>query len=346
MIPKSGVIFTYTPADHFTLPVIEPVLTLASSDEYSTEFDASVSFTEIPNADELITVFEGYSDEVDTSATILRPPLDGLRASAESPTLVPVSDSIRPVTVPMYSDLLQPQIVTQPVVQKAQKRSFPWRPVAGVAFLAAAIIGLAIPLIPKATFEVSYFIGQKQQKAIVEEKEAKPMPQAVPLTFNPLIGPDGKEITPVNTEFSIVIPKVGINAPVIAGVDALNVKDYTQALAKGVAHAKSSYLPDQDGATYLFSHSTNYQWFVRDLNAIFYNVKNLTEGDLIVVFYKGNRYTYTYKNKAIVAPSDTTYLLPITGKKMLILQTCWPPGTTENRLLIFADLIEEKGIAI
>lgn len=213
----------------------------------------------------------------------------------------------------------------------------------GVGLIMLAIVGMSIPIIPKAKLESQYQVSQLQQHAVQQEQLTHPMPPSVPLAFNPLIGPDGQRITPVNTDFSIVIPKVGINSPVIAGVDPYNASDYTQALSKGVAHAKTSYFPNQDGAIYLFSHSTNYQWFVKDINAIFYNLNKLESGDSIIIFYKGQRYTYKYINRTIVSPGDTTYLLPVTGKRMLILQTCWPPGTVAQRLLLFADLVQEQG---
>jgi LPXTG-site transpeptidase (sortase) family protein len=196
---------------------------------------------------------------------------------------------------------------------------------------------------PQAKSETTYQLNKIAEKHAVEEKEKTPMPSAVPITFNPLVGPDGNIIEPINKDFSVIVPKLGINSPVVASVDPLNAKEYENALQQGVAHAKTSYFPDQDGAVYLFSHSTNYEWYVKDLNAIFYNLKNIADGDIIVVYYKGKRYTYRYTSRAVVSSQDMTYLLPVTGKKQLILQTCYPPGTTYQRLMIFADLVDEKG---
>jgi LPXTG-site transpeptidase (sortase) family protein len=220
------------------------------------------------------------------------------------------------------------------------------RRVIGVVMIAIAAFGIIMPIIPQARVETSYATRRIGQTFSELTNPKVDLPPAVPVVFTPLIGPDGKEIQPVNTEFSIVIPKLGINAPVVASVDPLNQKEYMQALQKGVAHAKTSYFPNQDGATYLFSHSTNYQWFVKDLNAIFYNIKNLEHGDLIVLFYKGKQYTYRFASREIVQPKDISYLLPVTGKRQLILQTCWPPGTLYQRLLIFAELVEEQGTEI
>jgi sortase A len=156
----------------------------------------------------------------------------------------------------------------------------------------------------------------------------------VPVVFNPLVAADGSVITPVNRDFSLVIPAIGVNARVLPNVDPTH---YTQALLQGVAHASTSFLPDGNGTVYLFSHSTNYDWYVRDLNAIFYLLKNLKEGDLIVIIYKDKEYTYRLRETRVVAPTEVSYLIPRTDKKSLILQTCWPPGSTSQRLLLFAD---------
>jgi sortase A len=160
--------------------------------------------------------------------------------------------------------------------------------------------------------------------------------------INPLKTANGSVINPINTEFAIVVPKIGINAPIVEGVDPTNPKEYNRVLNMAVAHSSTSFTPDKSGTVYLFSHSTNYDWFVNDLNAVFYLLKNLEDGDYIVLFYKGVRYTYRLTEKRVVKPSEISYLVPQVGKKNLILQTCWPPGSVAERLLLFADLVEEQ----
>ena len=167
-------------------------------------------------------------------------------------------------------------------------------------------------------------------------------PTASAPEFNPLVDPKGNTIVPVNRDFSLIVPKVGINAPIIPGVNPVNPAGYLDALKKGVAHASTSFYPDQNGTVYLFSHSTNYEWFIKDLNAVFYYLKNIQPGDLVVIMYQGNRYTYRIREKKIVSPREISYLIPQPGSRNLILQACWPPGSTYKRLLIFADLIDEK----
>jgi LPXTG-site transpeptidase (sortase) family protein len=215
----------------------------------------------------------------------------------------------------------------------------------GLAVIALAFGGILRPTLPTILAEANY---QKDAlSASIQNKINPPQefPQSVPVLFNPLFDQAGNPIEPVNTDFSIIVPVAGINAPVVANVDPANTEEYHEALLSGVAHAKMSYLPDQNGTVYLFSHSTNYEWYVKDLNAIFYTLKNVEPGDWIVLLYKNTRYTYQVAKKEIVAPTAVEYIQPQEGSRTLILQTCWPPGSTTERLLVFADLFEVHKIS-
>jgi LPXTG-site transpeptidase (sortase) family protein len=212
----------------------------------------------------------------------------------------------------------------------------------GVGLLALALGGVTGPLLSPLRLEGAQLVANATALAYARTNPPMPIPKAVPVIFDPLKTPDGASIAPINTEFSLIVPKIGINAEVIPAVNPAKPGEYLEALEKGVAHASTSYFPDENGTVYLFSHSTNYDWFVRDLNAVFYLLKNLETGDLVVLFYKGARYTYKLTDKQIVAPTAVSFLVPQPGAKRLILQTCWPPGSTTERLLLFAELIEEE----
>jgi LPXTG-site transpeptidase (sortase) family protein len=211
----------------------------------------------------------------------------------------------------------------------------------GFGIVALALGGVFRSLIPSMQMELSYYLPKIVDRAgAIWVKPAPQLPKSVPKVFTPLLDDNGNEIIPSDTNFSIIVPKIGINAAVIPAVDPTNPTSYDEALQKGVAHASTSFFPNENGAVYLFSHSTNYEWFVKDLNAVFYLMKNLETGDLVILIYKGTRYTYSITEKRIVDPDEISYIAPIEGKKMLILQTCWPPGSTTERLLVFADLID------
>ncbi len=145
-----------------------------------------------------------------------------------------------------------------------------------------------------------------------------------------------KEIIPPNTDFSIVIPKIEASAPVTANVDPFNEKQFLGALKSGVAHAKGTSFPGYDGNTYIFAHSTDAFYNVGRYNAVFYLIGKLEKGDEIDVYYKGEKYTYIVYDKRVVAPEAVEFLNNIVGEKRLTLQTCYPPGTTINRLVVLA----------
>lgn len=153
-----------------------------------------------------------------------------------------------------------------------------------------------------------------------------------------LLGAKEQVLVPKDTEFSIVIPKIGASAKVFANVDSSNEKEFLPILTQGVAHAKGTVFPGIIGNIYLFAHSTDNFWDVGRYNAVFYLLKDLQLRDEVIVFFQNKRYEYIVSESKIVNPDDVSHLVDAqkTGKETLILQTCWPPGTTWQRLLVFA----------
>ncbi len=155
--------------------------------------------------------------------------------------------------------------------------------------------------------------------------------------FGNLTGGNKVEIlSPVSAQFGLIIPKIGANVAIFPNVDAGNPEKYLPILQKGVAHAAGTVFPGVGGNIYLFAHSTDAFWNVGRYNAVFYLLKELTNGDEIDVFYNGVRHKYIVYNKSIADPSEVKYLTDVIPYERLTLQTCWPPGTTLKRLLVFA----------
>lgn len=148
-------------------------------------------------------------------------------------------------------------------------------------------------------------------------------------------------LRPVDPGFSIVIPKIGANARILSNIDASNEKIYLDALNHGVAHTLGTAFPGEGGHIFLFAHSTDYFWNVSTYNAIFYLLYKLEKGDEVNLFYKGQRYVYKVIGSEVVDPSQVQYLTRKTNREFLTLQTCWPPGTTLKRLLVFAVRMAE-----
>lgn len=152
-----------------------------------------------------------------------------------------------------------------------------------------------------------------------------------------LRGQKEKILIPIDTDFDILIPKIGANAQVFPNVEPSNPNEYLPFLQKGVAHAKGTVFPGQKGNIYLFAHSTDNFWDVGRYNAVFYLLKDLVLGDEVVIFFQGARHNYIVSSSKIIEGSDVSYIINAQdGEETLILQTCWPPGTTWKRLLVFA----------
>lgn len=146
-----------------------------------------------------------------------------------------------------------------------------------------------------------------------------------------------KILVPPNTDFSIVVPKIGAAEKITANVDPSNKDEYLRALTDSIAHAKGTAYPGINGTTYLFAHSADNFWDIGRYNAVFYLLKDMQPGDEIYVFYKGQKYTYAVYDNKLVDSSDVSYVDANLGKgERLILQTCWPPGTDWKRTLVFA----------
>ena len=145
-------------------------------------------------------------------------------------------------------------------------------------------------------------------------------------------------IKPVNEEFSIVIPKIAVNAPIVEGVDPYSSFDYQRQLAKGVAQAEGTGLPDQERTMFLFAHASGDILMARRYNSVFYLLNKLEAGDQLVIYYRGAPYYYQVTASKEVAADAINYLTE-DQEDDLILMTCTPPGTTWRRLLIFANKI-------
>ena len=199
--------------------------------------------------------------------------------------------------------------------------------------------------------EVRYFINERAEKEYVVASTQEEGQFIIERDFSPSVqGGSLKQakdkqnveiMVPVDPQFSLVIPKIGANAPVIPNINAAEKDEYLQALQSGVAHAQGTAFPGEGGHMFLFAHSTDYIWNVGTYNAVFYLLYKLEEGDEVNLFYEGQRFTYRVTGKQIIDPSEVEYLTRKTDSELLTLQTCWPPGTTAKRQLIFAERVSD-----
>lgn len=213
----------------------------------------------------------------------------------------------------------------------------------GNFLLLFALYGVFATFGPALSYEVKYRIalarGVRFEVAQVPrvQREGFDQVKAEPGFGDVISGDKVQILTPKDTQFSILIPKIGASSKIYPNVDPTNESEFLTVLSHGVAHAKGSVFPGIKGNTYLFAHSADNWWDAGRYNAVFYLLKDLSVGDDIVVFFENKRFNYVVKQKTISPASDTSLLLDTQrSEERLIMQTCWPPGTAWNRLYIVA----------
>ena len=221
----------------------------------------------------------------------------------------------------------------------------------GNFLLLFAIFGVLATFGPAIYYEVSFKIVQARgiKYAVVDtqtsplgeilKKQKAENSQGISGGFaQVLAGPKEQILMPKDTDFSILIPRLGASTKVFPNIDPSNQNEFLPILRSGVAHARGTVFPGMAGNIYLFAHSTDNFWDVGRYNAVFYLLKDLKPGDDIIVFFENQRHNYVVSESKVVDSQDVSFITQAkNGKEQLILQTCWPPGTTWKRLLVFAE---------
>lgn len=152
------------------------------------------------------------------------------------------------------------------------------------------------------------------------------------------------EITPYSNR--VVIPKIGKNIPLIEVKDQkvdsqkqLN-NIFMKELEWGIVRYPSSVKPGEEWTSFIFGHSSNFPWMKWDYNDVFSTLDNVEFDDEVIVYYWQKKHTYKIREKKVISPGDVGVLKRNKNKKEITLMTCWPIGTTLNRLIVTGELIE------
>ncbi len=194
------------------------------------------------------------------------------------------------------------------------------------------LVGVAILFFTYQPLIWSYFDYKFSPKPI-EEIKVEVTPKGEEITTE--IEKD-TEIVFVNSDFGLYIPKIQANAKVLKNIDPYNEERYSTALIYGVAHAKGSALPNEDGNVFLFAHSAVNFYERRKYNVYFYLLNELEKDDPIYVSYQGEIYNYKVLEVKIVNPENTQYLEKYLDQDTLTLMTCWPAGANIKRTIVVA----------
>ncbi len=153
-----------------------------------------------------------------------------------------------------------------------------------------------------------------------------PNPDEIPEHLRALVAslPTPAPITPSpRSPTRIVIPAIGVDAPIIQGTD-------WEALKKGVGHHPGTPNPGERGNMVLAAHNDIYGEIFRDL-------EKLRPGNEIWVYAGSQAYRYIVVQKQIVLPTQVEVMAP-THDPVVTLITCYPYLVDTHRLVVVGEL--------
>lgn len=158
---------------------------------------------------------------------------------------------------------------------------------------------------------------------------SSPPPDYVPGPYRSLVGASSAPVvipTPGPRQAArIVIPAIGVDAPVVAG-------DGWEELKAGVGHHIGSANPGERGNLILSAHNDVY-------GEIFRYLEKLEPGDEAIIYTQENvPYRYIVRAKRVVEPAEVS-VMDATTQPTLTLITCHPYLIDTQRMVVFAELV-------
>lgn len=191
------------------------------------------------------------------------------------------------------------------------------------------LFGLGVGSIVIFIFMFGFFNERFIAPFIQPSRLASSSPIIIDPSTNNKVGPENK----------VIIPKINVEVPVVYDVPGISEKDMQSALERGVVHYPQSPVPGQNGNVVVVGHSSNNIFNNGKYKFAFVMLNKLQEGDIFMLNYNGQRYTYKIYSKKIVKPTDVEVLGPADKTATATLITCDPPGTAVNRLVILGEQI-------
>jgi len=136
----------------------------------------------------------------------------------------------------------------------------------------------------------------------------------------------------------ISIPRLNLYAPIVE--TTLDEEILNANLEKGVVRWPSSATPGAGGATILLGHSSAPLSYRGDYGSVFALLDKLVPGDIISLDGQNGTLTYRVRDKIIIDPKRYQTDLAHTLKdESLVLVSCWPVGTSWQRIAVRADRV-------
>lgn len=160
---------------------------------------------------------------------------------------------------------------------------------------------------------------------------AQPIDASIPEHLRPLV--EASTPAPLPTvapqpeqAIRIVVPSIGVDAPVVLGDD-------WDSLKLGVGHHTGSANPGQQDNMVLSAHNDIYA-------EIFRYLSDVQLEDEIIVYTASRSYRYVVKAKRIIKPTEVEVMNP-TRKAVVTLISCYPYLIDTQRIVVVGELVED-----
>lgn len=139
------------------------------------------------------------------------------------------------------------------------------------------------------------------------------------------------------------IPANRISVPIIWTKE---VKDFDADLKKGIVHYPGTAMPGEVGLSYISGHSSGYLWDRSPYKQIFATLGQVADGTSFTITATQNngqqvRYNYVVTGRGEYRADDQAQFVS-TADSQVALSTCWPVGTVDRRLVIYAKLTQTE----
>lgn len=167
---------------------------------------------------------------------------------------------------------------------------------------------------------------------------------SLPSSQNPITAPvaetgDASQFASAKP-FAISVPSIGIlDLTITHPADPYTQKGVLAALENGVGHLMS--YPGGSGKVLIYGHSSGWPWDLSQYTKIFRTINKVAVGAKVYVTYDGTLYVYQVSAKKTVSASDKSLFESDEDGETLILYTCWPPDSIQQRYLVLATPVEK-----
>lgn len=190
-------------------------------------------------------------------------------------------------------------------------------------------------------FDMVYRLRDVKSKRIVAYNGAEPAGNTSPTVPSQTGGKRAQGIpasampqfASTTSAFAINIPSLGIkDVAVIHPTDATTSKGILEVLYAGLGHLFA--YPGQGDKIMIYGHSSGYPWDISEYTKIFRKINELKEGDRAYLTYNNQVYVYQVSRHQVVEDDDASPFQSDGNGEELILYTCWPPDSIDQRYLV------------